>query len=210
VETGVAISAGGRLEEHVNSFWEMEEEFEETSTKPSALQRADRRAPGTVPSSPLFKLPPLLEVKDLEGETVDVIFGDESDVGREALDYLFKSVDEHLDKQHCCLCDLQQKYGIVNQRIEELEKVLAQSPAFASCIGAAEAVTLEASCKLGTLADIAHKVKKMQWEFEQPTGKVGVLMLAIRRLKGCVDDSGIESHQIRFSSKQDFIACMVF
>jgi len=136
---------------------------------------------------------------------VDAIFGDNLEVGHEAPDHLFKSVDEHLDKQHHCLCDLQQKHGLVNQWIEELEKVPAQILAFASCIGAAEAAALEASHELGTLADIAHEVKKMQWEFEQPTGKVGVLTSAIKRLKARVDDSGIECHQIPFSSKQDFI-----
>jgi len=205
VETGVALSTGGRLEECVYGAWESEEEFEETSTKPPALPKTDKRAPSTVLSSPLFKLPPLPEVEDLEGETVDAIFGDDPKVGCEALDCLFKSVDKHLDKQHCCLRDLQQKYGIVNQWIEELEKVPAQIPAFASRIGAAEAAALEASRELGTLADIACEVKKMQWKFEQPTGKVRALTSVIKMLKGHVDDSGIECHQIHFSSKQDFM-----
>jgi len=69
-----------------------------------------------------------------------------------------------------------------------------------------ETAALEATHGLCSVSDLDRDIHEIKWEFEQPSEKIAVLTSAIKRVKGRVDDSGIECHQTHFSSKQDFLA----
>jgi len=205
VDTGVLISSGSDLEEGTKDSWDFGISGEEVM-KPPARQTVSPEEPSPGLDSPLMDLPPHPEMADVEDETIEAIFGSEGvEAGREALDPLLHSVDLHMEKQQWGLLELHWKFGNVNQHLMELEKIPAQIPGFATRIGAVETAASEATHGLSTLGELGEGLCKMQWEFKQPSGKIAVLTSAIKRVKGRVDDSGIECHQTRFSSKQDFI-----